>query len=69
MQKIILLCLFIFPTWVGAQDQIRVIYRGIILSDRVGHTPLSQPLGMDIDPDGNLYIVDQGGAILRVVDK
>jgi hypothetical protein len=60
MHKFILLCLFIFPTWAAAQDNLRVIYRGIILSDRVGHTPLSQPLGLDIDPDGNLYIADTG---------
>jgi DNA-binding beta-propeller fold protein YncE len=60
MQKIILLCLFVFQARATAQDQIRVVYRGIILDEVIGSAKLSQPLGMDIDPDGNLYIADTG---------
>lgn len=44
----------------AAQSQIQLAYRGIILDGTVGAATLSQPLGLDIDPDGNVYIVDTG---------
>ncbi|MDZ7292933.1 MAG: NHL repeat-containing protein [candidate division KSB1 bacterium] len=60
MYKVTLLFLLIFPAVTAAQDRLQLVYRGIILSDTVGSAPLRQPLGLDIDPDGNLYIADTG---------
>jgi len=60
MQKITLTFLFIFSTSAAAHSQIQISFRGIILDETVGAARLSQPLGMDVDPDGNLYIADTG---------
>lgn len=43
-----------------AQSPMPIVYRGIILDAALGAAKLSQPLGLDIDPDGNLYIADTG---------
>lgn len=43
-----------------AQSPMPIVYRGILLDTALGAAKLSQPLGMDIDPDGNLYIADTG---------
>jgi DNA-binding beta-propeller fold protein YncE len=58
MRKIFLLICFC-PVWT-AQSQIQIVYRGVILDEALGAAKLSQPLGIDIDPDGNLYIADTG---------
>jgi len=58
MRKIFLLICFC-PVW-AAQSQIQIVYRGVILAEALGAAKLSQPLGMDIDPDGNIYIADTG---------
>lgn len=58
--KKVLLILLLAALEAAAQSQMQVVFRGIILDDSVGTAPLSQPLGMDIDPDGNLYIADTG---------
>lgn len=55
--------LFIFLlAWIDAvaQGQIQIVYRGIILDEKLGAAKLSQPLGIDVDPDGNIYIADTG---------
>ncbi|MCI0699155.1 NHL repeat-containing protein [candidate division KSB1 bacterium] len=44
----------------AAQSPIQVVFRGIIFDETLGTATLSQPLGMDVDPDGNLYIADTG---------
>ena len=54
MRKILLFICFC-PVW-AAQSQIQTVFRGMILDE----TRLSQPLGLDIDPEGNLYIADTG---------
>jgi DNA-binding beta-propeller fold protein YncE len=58
MRKIFLL-ICLCPAW-AAQSQIQIAYRGIILDEALGAAKLSQPLGMDIDPDGNIYVADTG---------
>lgn len=58
MRKFFLLICFC-PVW-AAQSQIQIAFRGVILDEALGAAKLSQPLGMDIDPDGNLYIADTG---------
>jgi len=58
MRKIFLLICFC-PVW-AAQSQIQIVYRGVILDEALGAAKLSQPLGMDIDLDGNIYIADTG---------
>jgi sugar lactone lactonase YvrE len=60
MRKDTLFFLFIFPALAAAQSKLEIVYRGIILDDVIGSAKLSQPLGMDVDPDGNLYIADTG---------
>jgi sugar lactone lactonase YvrE len=60
MYKAILLFLLIFPALAAAQSKPQAAFRGIILDEKIGTATLSQPLGMDIDPDGNLYIADSG---------
>ncbi|MDZ7344815.1 MAG: NHL repeat-containing protein, partial [candidate division KSB1 bacterium] len=60
MGKIVWLCLFFYPALTAAQGEPKVIYRGIILSGGVGSKPLLQPLGLDVDPRGNLYLADTG---------
>ena len=44
----------------AAQSPMPIVYRGIILDAALSAAKLSQPLGLDIDPDGNLYIADTG---------
>ncbi len=44
----------------AAQSQIQIVYRGVILDEALGAAKLSQPLGLDIDPDENIYIADTG---------
>jgi len=55
-----LFCLLLGATGASAQNQIQIVYRGVILDEGLGAAKLSQPLGMDIDPDGNIYIADTG---------
>ena len=55
-----LFCLLLSATAASTQNQIQIAYRGIILDEPLGAAKLSQPLGMDIDPDGNIYIADTG---------
>ncbi len=59
-KKIMRLCLLLGATGTLAQNQIQIVYRGVILDEALGAAKLSQPLGMDIDPDGNIYIADTG---------
>lgn len=59
MKKILLLLLF-FAIESAAQQSIQAVYRGVILDEALGAAKLSQPLGLDIDPDGNIYIADTG---------
>lgn len=58
--KKVLLILLLAALECTAQSPMQVVFRGMILDDSVGTAPLSQPLDMDIDPDGNLYIADTG---------
>jgi len=58
--KKVLLILLLASLESAAQNQIQIVFRGIILDDSAGTAPLLQPLGMDVDPDGNLYIADTG---------
>jgi DNA-binding beta-propeller fold protein YncE len=58
MRKIFLFICFC-PIW-AAQSQTQIAFRGIILDETIGAVKLSQPLGLDLDPDGNLYIADTG---------
>jgi DNA-binding beta-propeller fold protein YncE len=37
-----------------------MVFRGMMLDEVIGTAKLSQPLGMDIDPDGNIYLADTG---------
>ena len=59
-KKAMLFCLLLGATGASAQNQIQIVYRGVILDEGLGAAKLSQPLGMDIDPDGNIYIADTG---------
>jgi len=58
--KKILLTLLLASIASAAQSQIQIVYRGIILDEALGTAKLAQPLGLDIDPDGNIYIADTG---------
>jgi hypothetical protein len=60
MRATALFFLFIIPVWTMAQDNMQIVYRGIVLTETIGSRPLVQPLALDIDPDGNLYIADTG---------
>ena len=59
-KKNLLFCLLLSTTDVSTQGQIQIVYRGVILDEALGAAKLSQPLGLDIDPDGNVYIADTG---------
>ncbi len=43
-----------------AQSRIEVLARGTILGDSTSAIRLSQPLGMSVDQEGNIYIADTG---------
>jgi DNA-binding beta-propeller fold protein YncE len=60
MRNIVLLFLLFYPALTTPQGELKVVFRGIVLSGIIGSKPLSQPLGLDVDPDGNLYIADTG---------
>jgi sugar lactone lactonase YvrE len=60
MPKIILLFLFFYPALASAQGGPKVVFRGTMLNGIVGSKPLLQPLGLDVDPNGNLYLADTG---------
>jgi len=60
MLNAILIFSLIFSSIGAAQSQPQIVFRGIMLDEVIGTAKLSQPLGMDIDPDGNIYIADTG---------
>jgi DNA-binding beta-propeller fold protein YncE len=69
MKKIFLLLLFSSIS-AAAQSPIQLVFRGIILDETLGTATLSQPLGMDIDPDGSIYIADTGNnRILKCTER
>jgi hypothetical protein len=58
--KKILLILLLSSMEAAAQSQPQIVFRGMMLDEVIGTAKLSQPLGMDIDPDGNIYLADTG---------
>jgi len=58
--KKVLLILLLSSMESAAQSQPQIVFRGIMLDEVIGTAKLSQPLGMDIDPDGNIYLADTG---------
>ncbi|MDZ7360120.1 MAG: NHL repeat-containing protein [candidate division KSB1 bacterium] len=60
VRHVIIILSLQFPAFAAAQSQPQIVFRGIMLDEVIGTARLSQPLGMDIDPDGNIYLADTG---------